>query len=99
MPPTATLEESYDAIVVGASFAGLAVARELYGRVLLIDHQEIGAGQTSACGTPLRVLEGLGLTEAVHQVHPAFYIHRSDAVDPVATGDGDGRRPWARETL
>ena len=75
MPPAATLDESYDAIVVGASFAGLAVARELHGRVLLIDRQEIGAGQTSACGTPLRVVETLGLTEAVHQVHPAFYIH------------------------
>ncbi len=67
--------EVYDAVIVGASFAGLAVARQLHGRVLLIDRQEIGDGQTSACGTPLRVLEALGLTRAVHQVHPAFYIH------------------------
>src|SRR5581483_236889 len=47
----------------------------LRGRVLLIDRKEIGAGQTSACGTPLRVVETLGLTEAVYQVQPAFYIH------------------------
>lgn len=39
----------YDVIVVGASFAGLAVASRLRGRMLLVDHQEIGAGQTSAC--------------------------------------------------
>jgi flavin-dependent dehydrogenase len=70
-----TVGELYDAIVVGASFAGLAAARELHGRVLLIDRKEIGAGQTSACGTLLRVVEALGLTEAVHQVQPAFYIH------------------------
>lgn len=65
----------YDAIIVGASFAGLAVARELHGRILLIDRKEIGEEQTSACGTPLRVVQALGLSEAVHQVHPAFYIH------------------------
>lgn len=65
----------YDAIVVGASFAGLAVARELHGRILLIDRKEIGEGQTSACGTPLDVVESFGLTGAAEQVHHAFYIH------------------------
>ena len=69
------LVDEYDAIIVGASFAGLALARELQGRILLIDRQEIGEGQTSACGTPLRVVEALGLTATVHQVHPAFYVH------------------------
>lgn len=65
----------YDAIIVGASFAGLAAAAQLQGRILVLDRKEIGDGQTSACGTPLRVMEGLGLVEAVHQVHGAFYIH------------------------
>ena len=75
MPLGSGLVDEYDAIIVGASFAGLAVARELHGRILLIDREEIGEGQTSACGTPLRVVEALGLTETVHQVHPAFYVH------------------------
>lgn len=65
----------YDAIVVGASFAGLAVARQLRGRVLLIDRKEIGQGQTSACGTALRKLEELGATDAVLQVHGSLAIH------------------------
>lgn len=51
----------WDAIVVGASFGGLAAAMELEGadRVLLIDRQPVGEGETSACGTQLRVLERL----------------------------------------
>jgi flavin-dependent dehydrogenase len=31
----------YDAIIVGASFAGLAVASRLRGNILLIDKKEI----------------------------------------------------------
>lgn len=38
----------YDAIVVGASFAGLAVARRLRGRVLLLDRHEIGEVEAPA---------------------------------------------------
>ncbi len=59
----------YDAIVVGASFAGLAVARQLRGRVLLLDRNEVGAVQTSACGTPLWVPQALGVADSVLQVH------------------------------
>ena len=59
----------YDVIVVGASFAGLAVARRLSGRVLLVDRHEIGAVQTSACGTPLWVPRALGVEDSVLQVH------------------------------
>lgn len=80
-------EEVHDAIIVGASFAGLAVARELHGRILLIDRKEIGEGQTSACGTPLRVVQALGLTGAVHQVHPAFYIHGARQTTGYDLGD------------
>src|SRR4029077_17185307 len=64
----------YDAIVVGASFAGLAVARELRGEVLLLDRNEVGAVQTSACGTPLWVPEALGVSASVLQVHDRLEI-------------------------
>ena len=46
------LSRDCDVLVCGASFAGLAVARELAGsgaRVLMIDRYEIGERQTSAC--------------------------------------------------
>jgi menaquinone-9 beta-reductase len=64
----------YDAIIVGASFAGLAVARGLSGRVLLLDRNEVGAVQTSACGTPLWVPQALGVTDSVLQVHDKLSV-------------------------
>ena len=64
----------YDVVVVGASFAGLAVARQLRGRVLLLDRNEVGAVQTSACGTPLWVPEALGVTGSVLQVHERLTV-------------------------
>jgi flavin-dependent dehydrogenase len=33
---------AYDAIIVGTSFAGLAVARQLRGRILLLDRHDVG---------------------------------------------------------
>lgn len=68
---------SWDAIIVGASFAGLAAALELggSGRVLLIDRYPIGASQTSACATPLVLLERLGLQDSVEQVHDHGVLH------------------------
>src|SRR3990172_12286855 len=68
-------ERSYDVIIVGASFAGLAVARQLRGDVLLLDRNEVGAVQTSACGTPLWVPQILGLERSVLQVHTKAVIH------------------------
>src|SRR5262245_27119767 len=65
----------YDAIVVGASFAGLAVARQLHGNVLLLDRNEVGAVQTSACGTPLWVPEALGVASSVLQVHDRLTLY------------------------
>ena len=53
-----------DVLVCGASFAGLAVARELAdtgARVMVLDRYEIGERQTSACGIPTVWLEALGL--------------------------------------
>ena len=69
--------ERWDAIVVGASFAGLAAAMELagHGRVLLLDKDAIGDNQTSACATPLAVLERLELLESLEQVHEALVLH------------------------
>ena len=66
----------YDVIIAGASFAGLAVAAQLQEtRVLVIDRQPIGAGQTSACGVPLATLKALNLEDAVLQVHDALILH------------------------
>lgn len=64
----------YDAIVVGGSFGGLAVARQLRGRVLLLDRNEVGAVQTSACGTPLWVPQALGVADSVLQVHDRLTV-------------------------
>ncbi|MBI2217662.1 MAG: NAD(P)/FAD-dependent oxidoreductase [Candidatus Rokubacteria bacterium] len=66
---------TYDAIIAGASFAGLAVARELHGRVLLLDRYPVGEHQTSACGTPLWIAEQLGVKESVLQVHRRAVVH------------------------
>ncbi len=74
------MRPDWDAIVVGASFGGLAAAMGLAGagRVLLIDRDPVGEGQTSACGTLLRVLERLGALEAVEQVHEELVLHLPD---------------------
>jgi menaquinone-9 beta-reductase len=53
-----------DVLVCGASFAGLAVARELAGsgaKVLLLDRYELGERQTSACAMPTPWLDALAL--------------------------------------
>ncbi|MFQ5846917.1 MAG: NAD(P)/FAD-dependent oxidoreductase [Candidatus Methylomirabilales bacterium] len=66
---------TYDVIIAGHSFAGLAVASQLRGKVLLIDPKPIGVGQTSACGTLFGVPERLGLMDSVLQVHPFLAFH------------------------
>jgi digeranylgeranylglycerophospholipid reductase len=71
-------ETRADVLVCGASFAGLAVARELAGSgadVLLIDRYEIGERATSACAAPLPWLEALGLTGAIRQELPCMGFH------------------------
>jgi len=74
---TAQGRTAYDAIIVGGSFAGLAVASRLRGKVLLIERNEIGAHQTSACGTLLGVPERLGLLGTVLQIHQRLLFHTS----------------------
>jgi flavin-dependent dehydrogenase len=72
----------YDVIVCGASFAGLAVARELAqarsrrrARVLVLDRYEIGERQTSACAAPTEWLTVLGLEDSIQQTFPELVIH------------------------
>jgi flavin-dependent dehydrogenase len=69
----------FDVVVCGASFAGLAVARELRGsgaRVLVLDRYEIGERQTSACAAPTEWLDNLGLGASVVQTFRDLVIHR-----------------------
>jgi flavin-dependent dehydrogenase len=65
-------------LICGASFAGLAVARELAATgadVLVVDRYDIGERQTSACGIPTSWLHALGLEEALQQTFPELLIH------------------------
>jgi menaquinone-9 beta-reductase len=72
------LQRDCDVLVCGASFAGLAVARELAGsgaRVLVIDRYEIGERQTSACGIPTGWLEALDLRGSLLQTFDELVVH------------------------
>jgi flavin-dependent dehydrogenase len=75
------LGSDYDVVVCGASFAGLAVARELArangerARVLVLDRYEIGERQTSACAAPTEWLSALGLEGSIQQTFPELVIH------------------------
>src|SRR5215213_211893 len=72
------LNRDADVLICGASFAGLAVARELTGsgaRVLMVDRYEIGEKQTSACGIPTGWLENMGLMEAHQQTFDELVMH------------------------
>jgi flavin-dependent dehydrogenase len=72
------LERDCDVLVCGASFAGLAVARELRGsgaRVLLIDRYELGERQTSACAMPTVWMQALGLMSSLRQSFGELVVH------------------------
>ena len=72
------LDHDCDVLICGASFAGLAVARELArtgAKVMVIDRYEIGERQTSACGIPTRWLEALDLMGAQQQTFGELVIH------------------------
>ena len=72
------LSGEWDVLVCGASFAGLAVARELTGsgaRVLVLDRYEIGERQTSACGIPTAWLQALGLMGSHRQTFGRLVAH------------------------
>jgi flavin-dependent dehydrogenase len=64
------LERDCDVLVCGASFAGLAVARELASsgaKVLVIDRYELGERQTSACAMPTGWMHALDLMDSWRQ--------------------------------
>jgi menaquinone-9 beta-reductase len=89
------LDRDCDVLICGASFAGLAVARELAGsgaQVLVIDRYEIGERQTSACGIPTPWLTQLGLQSALQQTFGELVIHT-----PHTTVDY--RLPWTFSTF
>ncbi len=72
------LDRDCDVLVCGASFAGLAVARELEGAgadVLIVDRYEVGERQTSACAAPTEWLENLDLGGSIRQTFDELVIH------------------------
>jgi flavin-dependent dehydrogenase len=84
-----------DVLVCGASFAGLAVARELAGsgaRVMVIDRYEIGERQTSACAAPTVWLERLGLAGSIRQTFDVLVVHTPH-------GTARPRLPWTLSTF
>src|SRR5262249_23639371 len=89
------LSGDFDVLICGASFAGLAVARELTGagaRVLMIDRYEIGERQTSACAAPTDWLTALGLEASIKQTSPELVIHAPHATRRY-------RLPWTFSTF
>src|SRR3954452_23431809 len=80
----------HDVIICGASFAGLAVARELRGSgadVLIVDRYEIGERATSACAAPTPWLHAMGVGRAIRQEIPCMAFH-------TPRGSARFRLPW-----
>jgi menaquinone-9 beta-reductase len=89
------LQGNRDVLIFGASFAGLAVARELAGSgadVLVIDRYEIGERQTSACGIPTLWMEAMGLMAAERQRFDSLLMHTPH-------GDSRFRLPFTFSTF
>jgi flavin-dependent dehydrogenase len=89
------IDGDFDVIVCGASFAGLAVARQLAGaaaNVLVLDRYEIGERQTSACGIPTDWLRALGLEESARQEFGELVVHTPH-------GTSRYRLPWTFSTF
>jgi digeranylgeranylglycerophospholipid reductase len=89
------LAGDHDVLICGASFAGLAVARELAGSgadVLVVDRYEIGERQTSACGIPTEWMRAMELMGAERQRFDSLLMH---------TPHGDSRfhLPWTFSTF
>src|SRR4051795_5929191 len=72
------LAPTHDVVVCGASFAGLATARELAGSgasVLVLYRYDVGERQTSACAAPTEWLETLGLGPSIRQTFETLVVH------------------------
>lgn len=72
---TGNSHDQYEVVIAGASFAGLAAAQRLCGRVLLLDREPVGEGLTSACAAPLSLVRAMGAEGSVQQVHDALVLH------------------------
>ena len=82
-------------LICGASFAGLAVARELAGsgaRVLIVDRYEIGERQTSACAAPTDWLDAMGTAGSIKQTFDQLVIHTPRVTTRM-------RLPWTFSTF
>jgi len=89
------LSDEPDVLICGASFAGLAVARELAGSgadVLVADRYAIGERQTSACGIPTEWLRRLDLMEAERQRFETLVVHTPH-------GTSRWQLPWTFSTF
>jgi flavin-dependent dehydrogenase len=89
------LDGRHDVLICGASFAGLAIARELAGSaadVMIVDRYEIGERQTSACGIPTEWLQRLGLMDCERQRFDTLVMHTPH-------GDARYRLPWTFSTF
>jgi flavin-dependent dehydrogenase len=85
------ISERADVLVCGASFAGLAVARELAGAgadVLVVDRYEIGERATSACAAPTPWLHAMGVERAIRQELECMAFHTPH-------GSARFRLPWS----
>jgi flavin-dependent dehydrogenase len=85
------LAERADVVICGASFAGLAVARELAGSgadVLVVDRYEIGERATSACAAPTAWLHAMGAERAIRQELDCMAFHTPH-------GSARFRLPWS----
>src|SRR5215208_1289389 len=90
-----SLSGSRDVLICGASFAGLAVARELAGsgaRVMVVDRYEVGERQTSACAAPTEWLVNMGLEGSMRQTFEELLIH-------TPFGTSRYRLPWTFSTF
>jgi flavin-dependent dehydrogenase len=89
------LDGSHDVLICGASFAGLAIARELSGSgadVMVVDRYEIGERQTSACGIPTEWLRRLELMDCERQRFDTLVMHTPH-------GDSRYKLPWTFSTF
>jgi flavin-dependent dehydrogenase len=83
------LHAEADVLICGASFAGLAAARELRGRnVLIVDRYEIGERATSACAAPTPWLHAMGVQRSIRQEIPCMAFHTPH-------GSARFRLPWS----
>jgi flavin-dependent dehydrogenase len=89
--PLAGAAARADVLICGASFAGLAVARELAGSgadVLIVDRYEIGERATSACAAPTPWLHAMGAEGAIRQELECMAFHTPH-------GSARYRLPWS----